>query len=279
MGLYFAYGSNLWLGQMRDRCPDHRIVGHGILSGYRWIISSRGYANIVEATQDEVHGVVYEISESDEENLDKAEGVASGSYRKEWLKVVVNGVATSCLVYRDPTQSEGSPRDEYIRRINLGIEHAELPEDYVKNYIRKFVPSMRELISRRLDELETEIEKGVFFSQGCNATEWGGADVIIRSNMTPKIKEWQNDTHLVISLQKTQPRRRAVITPFSKELSWLFYNLKDVFEGTIDYISKYDFFGRLAQVAIDYAEIHRESIDCNHLLKAVLDEARRMVPQ
>jgi gamma-glutamylcyclotransferase (GGCT)/AIG2-like uncharacterized protein YtfP len=52
---------------MEELCPDHRVIGKGILKEYRWIISVRGYANIIKSELDEVHGVVYEISDSDEE--------------------------------------------------------------------------------------------------------------------------------------------------------------------------------------------------------------------
>jgi len=140
MSFYFAYGSNMWLERMKKRCPDHTIVGTGMLTGYRWIISSRGYANIVKSTSDVVYGVVYEISSPDERNLDVCEGVARGAYRKEWLSVVVNGRPMTCLVYVDPIQDEGLPKEEYIRPINAGIEDAGLLPDYVQNSIRRFVP-------------------------------------------------------------------------------------------------------------------------------------------
>jgi cation transport regulator ChaC len=140
MILYFAYGSNIWKKQMHDRCPNHRYVGYAILKGYRWIISARGYANIIKSSPDVVHGVVYEISDSDETSLDTHEGVNGGSYQKEWLIVEIDGVPTSCLVYVDPTKKEGIPKNEYIERINKGIEDAELPSGYVKKYIRKFMP-------------------------------------------------------------------------------------------------------------------------------------------
>ncbi|TGO66710.1 hypothetical protein BELL_0938g00010 [Botrytis elliptica] len=45
--LYFAYGSNLSLKQMKTRCPDSTYVGTGVLQNYRWIVNQRGYANIV----------------------------------------------------------------------------------------------------------------------------------------------------------------------------------------------------------------------------------------
>ncbi len=141
MKLYFAYGSNLWLQQMKERCPNHKIVGNGILKGYRWIISERGYANIVKSSQDEVQGAVYEISDSDESTLDIKEGVRNGAYRKEMMTVEVDGQSLKCLVYVDPIEHEGKPKQEYIERINKGILDSKLSSEYINRYIRKFIPA------------------------------------------------------------------------------------------------------------------------------------------
>ena len=140
MSLYFAYGSNMWAKQMEDRCPDHRPIGTGALRGYRWIISARGYANIVNSPSSVVFGVVYEISDSDEQCLAQYEGVESGSYRKELLSVEVGDSSPTCLVYVDPIEEEGLPKTEYVRRINMAIEDTRLPPEYVRNSIRKFMP-------------------------------------------------------------------------------------------------------------------------------------------
>ncbi len=126
---------------MKDRCPQHRLVGYGILKGYCWIITTRGYANVVKSTSDEVHGVVYEISESDEKSLDELEGVHTGHYRKEMLKIEIEGEDKECLVYIDPVQKEGKPKKEYIGRINKGISDSKLPSEYIDRYIRKFIPA------------------------------------------------------------------------------------------------------------------------------------------
>jgi gamma-glutamylcyclotransferase len=140
MKLYFAYGSNLWLDQMRKRCPDQSVFSHGVLKGYRWIITTRGVANIVKSVPDEVHGIIYEISESDEETLDRCEGVSNGDYYKKTVLVEAAGQQVNCLVYIDPTEEEGRPRQEYIKRINAGLIDAKLPEEYVIGCIRKFIP-------------------------------------------------------------------------------------------------------------------------------------------
>lgn len=143
MKLCFAYGSNLGLEQMKKRCPGHEVVGKATLEDYRWIINKRGYANVVPAKGDVVEGVLSWLTEDDEIRLDMNEGVAKGSYRKEYLYVRYNGQLTVVLVYVDPIVEEGSPKPDYIGRINKGLEDAKLSDAYVEKYIRKFVPAAK----------------------------------------------------------------------------------------------------------------------------------------
>lgn len=141
MKLYFGYGSNMWETQMRKRCPQSKKVGVARLRGYRWIISARGYANVVESQSDEVEGVLFELSPSDEDSLDRYEGVASGSYRKADLPVLHECREVVALVYLDPVTAEGTPKKEYIQRINSGLADAKLSEGYVTHHVRKFIPA------------------------------------------------------------------------------------------------------------------------------------------
>ncbi len=140
MRYYFGYGSNMWDEQMQRRCPQSKKIGVARLRGYRWIISARGYANIVESRQDEVEGMLFELTSTDEASLDTYEGVASGSYRKIDLPVEHEGRTLDTLVYLAPVTAEGTPKREYIQRINSGLADANLSDAYVSRYVRKFIP-------------------------------------------------------------------------------------------------------------------------------------------
>ena len=133
---------------------------------------------------------------------------------------------------------------------------------------------MNQELIEKLDSLERKIESGNIVREASSIMEWAGADVIISSQLNDSVKEWFGDQLMVISLQKNEPRRRAVITEFSKELSWLFYQLKDIFAEEIDNMSKHDFYGMLAQASIDYLEKNQENLKCDQLLYSVLDKAR-----
>jgi len=133
---------------------------------------------------------------------------------------------------------------------------------------------MNNRIDEDLKNLEGKIISEDFTSEARKVRLWGGADVVIHRRMTPSIKKWLEDQPLVISFQKYTPRKRAVITPYAKELSWLFIQLRDIYWNQIDYISKYDFFALLAQSALDYQEENSE-INCVNLLLAVIEGARK----
>jgi len=134
--MYFAYGSNMCIRQMNDRCPNNSKIGIGQLSGYRWIISTRGYANVVKSSNDDVWGVIYEISIQDEAKLDGYEGVSTKCYLKENLDILIDRRIKNCLTYVDPITEVGIPSYTYSNTINEGILDSKLPEEYVEKYLR-----------------------------------------------------------------------------------------------------------------------------------------------
>ncbi|KAK4698026.1 gamma-glutamylcyclotransferase, partial [Lecanoromycetidae sp. Uapishka_2] len=158
---YFGYGSNLWKEQMKSRCESSNYLGVGRLPAYRWIINSRGYANVVPSTKasDEVYGLIYSLTLSDESALDVNEGVPY-AYTKEMLSVdfwastdcsrtvdvtSAAGEKMDMLVYIDRERIQDSvPKDEYVYRMNMGIKDglkAGIPQDYVDKVMRPFIPA------------------------------------------------------------------------------------------------------------------------------------------
>jgi hypothetical protein len=136
---------------------------------------------------------------------------------------------------------------------------------------------MKQDIAAKLDAITRSIDSKEYLVHARSCSEWGGADVIISSHMSEEIQVWLRDNRLVISLQQSEPQRRAVITPCSRELSWLLEELRAAFAGIIDYASKYDFYGTLAQSAIDHLAARGNRAECSDLLMAVLDQAKRMI--
>jgi hypothetical protein len=99
---------------------------------------------------------------------------------------------------------------------------------------------------------------------------WGGADVIINTRLLKKHKEWLGDQPVVLSFQSTTPMRRVVVTKYAVELSWLFIQLRELYYERIDSVSKYDFYGELAQKAIDILKDTNNKCSVEVLLFEVL---------
>ena len=133
---------------------------------------------------------------------------------------------------------------------------------------------MEHNIWTELERAEQRLQTEDISKEASVTREWRGADVIITKGLDNNFKKWLEDQPLVIRSQKAEPRRRAVITEYSKELSRLFYQLKHIFSNRVDYKSKYDFYGSLAQSAIDYLEKNKDSKDVRTLLLTVLSTSK-----
>lgn len=98
---YIAYGSNLNVEQMKKRCPDAKVAGKTVLSG--WRLRFRGWPSNAVATIEEEEGYsvpvgVWKISERDEAALDIYEGCPH-LYRKENITIMLNDQPITALVY------------------------------------------------------------------------------------------------------------------------------------------------------------------------------------
>lgn len=167
--LYFAYGSNLSTEQMRQRCPYSTPIGLGYLEGWKWLINERGFANVVQidesdsddstdkgksiastAKDEGVYGLLYLLPPEDEELLDAYEGVPF-AYQKFQVELIWErdaggeyvGEMQRALVYIDIERvKEDKPREEYVGRMEKGIEDAVgnwgMDEEYADRVMRRF---------------------------------------------------------------------------------------------------------------------------------------------
>ena len=136
---YFAYGSNLCVEQMAQRCPGAHDPRPATLAGHDWLINRRGVATVEPSAGLEVHGVLWRVTETDLEILDRAEGVPS-RYRRDRLTVQTSQGPASAWVYIDPRVEPGLPREGYLERIIGGALHHGLPRDWVE-FLRGWDPS------------------------------------------------------------------------------------------------------------------------------------------
>ena len=78
---YFAYGSNMSRTLMSAHCPNAQALGCAVLDGWRFLVTTSGYASIMLAPGRQVHGVLWRLTPRDLAALNAYESVDSGLYR------------------------------------------------------------------------------------------------------------------------------------------------------------------------------------------------------
>ena len=116
---YLAYGSNLNMEEMKQRCPFSVPIGATIINNYRLVYKGTKYTSYltIEPCEGSIVPVgVYEITPMDESNLDFYEGTPT-FYSKEMITVDLYGEPIEALVYiMNPKYSYNIPTTTYVLR-------------------------------------------------------------------------------------------------------------------------------------------------------------------
>lgn len=137
---YIAYGSNLSVEQMAQRCPDARIVGQAVLED--WELAFHGCATILPNKGKNTPVLVWEISAGDEKNLDIYEGYPS-FYRKENMTVEVvskdaEPMTITAMVYiMEDTYGERMPSRYYYKVLHDGYKAFHFPMHILEGALKK----------------------------------------------------------------------------------------------------------------------------------------------
>lgn len=111
-------------------------------------------------------------------------------------------------------------------------------------------------LKEKLTHLRDQVVAGAYGT----ARDWGGADVVIGPPPRP-----------VPKTDGFYPEPEYVVTKHHRELSWLFEQLRDLFNPHIDFANKYEFYGRLADAANSHLEEDGDDDDPTSLLVATID--------
>jgi gamma-glutamylcyclotransferase (GGCT)/AIG2-like uncharacterized protein YtfP len=138
VALYAAYGSNMDPAQMAERCPHSPQAGTGWLDGWRLTFGGEdmgwegALATVVEDQDARVFVVLYEVSETDEEALDRWDGATLGYYRKLRVRVAAHDGDVLAWLYVLNDYEGGLPAARYLGIMADAAEAAGAPVDYVK---------------------------------------------------------------------------------------------------------------------------------------------------
>jgi phage replication-related protein YjqB (UPF0714/DUF867 family) len=136
---YFAYGSNLCVRQMAQRCPGAVDPRPATLADHDWLINERGVATVEQFDGSQVHGVVWQLTDSDLATLDSAEGVPV-RYRRDRLTVHTDDGSHHAWVYIDHRVEPGPPRPGYLERVVDGALQHNLPQRWI-DFLKRWDPT------------------------------------------------------------------------------------------------------------------------------------------
>ena len=127
--LYFAYGSNLNLFQMKRRCKDSVFIKKYELKGYRLNFRSKYRAADIEKSKNSlVPGALFEISKSDEKKLDVYEDYPI-LYKKLYFTYYNKTVMTYIMVNKTEFRY---PTERYLNVVKRGYKDCKLNMKYLK---------------------------------------------------------------------------------------------------------------------------------------------------
>jgi cation transport regulator ChaC len=144
--LIFAYGSNMDLAQMRERCPNSSLAAF-VAEARDWKLCfprestkrKGGVGSIEREEGSSVWGVVFSVSERDLRRLDRHEGVFIGSYTRGGLEVHDRGgqaVQTQTYFAARERKQDFVPHEDYIDLYLKGARHFGLPAQYIESLER-----------------------------------------------------------------------------------------------------------------------------------------------
>lgn len=127
---YVAYGSNLNIDQMDERCPGAQPVCTAKLEGYELVFrNSRTncFLSVDPKQGSSVDVVVWKVTREDEKELDRREGYPR-CYQKKDQEVTLTGegegkTMTGVMYYLPQDRQMGPCSEGYLDRVLAGYEH------------------------------------------------------------------------------------------------------------------------------------------------------------
>lgn len=160
--LYIAYGSNMNLPQMAQRCPTAKVVGKGELKGYELLFrGSRhgGVATIEPCEGGRVPVLLWKIKVRDELALDRYEGFPS-FYEKQRMEVKLGGKPAEAMVYvMTDGHQLGAPSAYYLKTIEDGYRTAGFDPAVLDGFLQKTLDRMEQ----EQADMGQDLEQGTLF--------------------------------------------------------------------------------------------------------------------
>jgi len=129
---YFAYEGNMCVESMSRKCPSAVMLGVSKLVHHRFIINEQGMATVIPKAASTVFGVLWLLTEKDEETLDREQGIDEGPYIKSIREIeTIRGRTTKAMTYVSSNFIYGLPGLRYMDDILDIAVRLHLPKAYI----------------------------------------------------------------------------------------------------------------------------------------------------
>lgn len=301
MPYYFAYGSNMNLDQMKQRCPESKLVGKAYLPDYKlgFTRQSKNWnspvADALVSPGDEIWGVVYELTKNDIELLDIKEGHPEIYKRiKETAFLATDNFQNTT---NDDIEYSTNPEDSINVFKRIEVELYEVVEKTLGlmpslNYLTNLLDAAFDFQFPKKYQLELHSFGGQAYNEKLqlaidelldiqrlikttdismlikNQEEWGGANLVITGSAS-RMEQLNNQ----------YPQDLVVLTDYWKELSWIVQTIYNNSKITwqVDYSNKHYLLNEIGKAALEYQS--KKYDDFNHIgiCNAVIVKAYKVI--
>ncbi len=135
--LYFAYGSNMLTGRLKERVPSSEKIATARLPGYKLSFHKQGTdgsgkCSIQKDADSAVFGIVYDIDPGEKPILDSIEGPG---YKQDYITVYTENKTLEPYTYiarKDFREDLLNPYSWYRTLVLEGAIEHQLPDDYIE---------------------------------------------------------------------------------------------------------------------------------------------------
>ncbi len=161
MEIYAAYGSNMSIVHMGIRCPSAKLLGTGVIRGYRLTFrgSGRGLANIEKLEGRFVPVVLWEVTKKCEKSLDIYEGYPRLYVKKDIEFVDEKGEIATAFVYVMAKEFANTPAQPTRYYLDL-IWYSYMEHEIGVNTLRTAMSENLMEIDERLNRLRNNKSGG-----------------------------------------------------------------------------------------------------------------------
>jgi hypothetical protein len=133
--LYFAYGHNTNIPELKNRVPDAKRIGRAIAPNYQLVM--RHYTDIMAKDGGKTYGVLWAVTPEDVRELNYYEG-DNRDYSQAHIEVLYKGKLYKALTFvMIPTKDKGrEPSEKYIKHVYDGYKMNQIPIDQLSSAVR-----------------------------------------------------------------------------------------------------------------------------------------------